>query len=124
MAVNQSPDIATFEILPGKYLAPAKKISLSAEDILSYSTQTVAFENLTVVSVSLPTQDGGDIYYDVTDGTTTLTFAVESYLTSASTEVYQAVLALQAGDKINCEGFLYVYENAQLHTTSVSKVTE
>ena len=31
---------------------------------------------------------------------------------------------LKAGDKISCEGFMYVYEKAQLHTTSVTVVTE
>ena len=115
---------ATYEVLEGVYLAPTKELSLSAENLISYSTQKVSFTNLEVVSVTEPTSDGGDIYFDVTDGTTTLTFAVESYLTNKDTAVYQTVLALKAGDKISCEGFMYVYNNAQLHTTNVIVVTE
>ena len=115
---------ATYEALDGVYLAPTKTLSLSDENLIDYSTQKVAFKDLKVVAVELPESEGKDIYFDVTDGTTTLTFAVESYLTSASTDVYKTVLTLKAGDKISCEGFMYVYEKAQLHTTSVTVVTE
>ena len=115
---------AEYVALDGVWAAPTKELELSDANLVSYSTQKVSFSNLTVVSVELPESDGKDIYFDVTDGTTTLTFAVESYLTDKNTDVYKTVLALQAGDKINCEGFMYVYNNAQLHTTSVTVVQE
>ena len=116
---------ATYEVLPDNKVYEAKvQESLNNEELIALSTQKVSFTNLTVVSVELPASEGKDIYFDVTDGTTTLTFAVESYLTDASTDVYKTVLTLKAGDKINCEGFMYVYNNAQLHTTSVTVVTE
>ena len=114
---------ATYEVLPDNKVYEAKvQESLNNEALIALSTQKVSFTNLTVVSVELPASEGKDIYFDVTDGTTTLTFAVESYLTDASTDVYKTVLTLKAGDKINCEGFMYVYNNAQLHTTSVTLV--
>ena len=40
----------------------------------------------------------------------TYTFCVESYLTGADTDVYKAVEALQAGDKVDIEGFVYWYD--------------
>ena len=116
---------ATYEVLEGTKIYDSKaQDTLNNALLISLSTQKVSFADLTVLSVELPASEGKDIYFDVTDGTTTLTFAVESYLTGASTDVYQTVLALKAGDKINCEGFMYVYNNAQLHTTSVTVVAE
>lgn len=114
---------ATWELLKGTKVYDAKaQTSLNNDALVKLSCQKVSFTNLEVVSVSLPESDGKDIYFDVTDGTTTLTFAVESYLTDKTTDVYKTVLTLKAGDKINCEGFMYVYNNAQLHTTSVTVV--
>lgn len=114
---------ATFESLSGtKVFKAAKADSLNKEALLKMISQKVSFTNLEVVKVDLPSSEGKDIYFDVTDGTTTLTFAVESYLTDKTTDVYKTVWNLKAGDKINCEGFMYVYENPQLHTTSVTVV--
>lgn len=111
---------ATYEVLEGnKVYAPKVQSSLDNEILKALSSQKVSFTNLEVVKVELPTSEGKDIYFDVTDGTTTLTFAIESYLTDSNTDVYKTVLNLKVGDKINCEGFMYVYNNAQLHTTSV-----
>ena len=45
---------------------------------------------------------------------------MESYLCGAGTEVYEAVKALNVGDVIDIEGFLYWYEGAQPHVTSVT----
>ena len=114
---------ATYEVLEGnKVYAPKVQSSLDNETLKALSSQKVSFTNLEVVKVELPTSEGKDIYFDVTDGTTTLTFAIESYLTDSNTDVYKTVLNLKVGDKINCEGFMYVYNNAQLHTTSVAVV--
>ena len=122
---QQSGSEAVYSVLPGNKVFNAKpQEALNNDALILLSSQKVSFSNLTVVKVDLPESDGKDIYFDVTDGTTTLTFAVESYLTDKNTDVYKTVLSLKAGDKINCEGFMYVYYNAQLHTTSVTVVTE
>ena len=113
---------ATYELLDGTKVYDAKaQTSLDNEALIELTCQKVSFKDLTVVSITLPNSDGGDIYYDVTDGNTILTFAVESYLTASSTDVYKAAMSLKAGDVISCEGFMYVYYNAQLHTTSITK---
>ena len=49
----------------------------------------------------------------------TYTFTVESYLCGKDSEVYKAVKALKVGDKIDMEGFLYWYNGANPHITSV-----
>lgn len=64
---------------------------------------------------------GDDLYITLTDGTNTLSAVVESYLCDENSEVYKAVEALQVGDKITIEGFLYWYNGAQPHITKVIK---
>lgn len=114
---------ATYEVIDGtKIYKPTKCDSLNNEELIKLSSQKVAFKKLEVVKVDLPKSEGSDIYFDVTDGTTTLTFAIESYLTGKNTDVYQTAWNLKVGDKINCEGFMYVYEKAQLHTTAITLV--
>lgn len=93
--------------------------------------QFVAFKGLTVE----PADDNGaaflynwdgsgsqgdDLYFNVSDGTNTYSFTVESYLCDSSTDVYKAVEALNVGDKIDCEGFLYWYEGVNPHITKVT----
>ena len=62
---------------------------------------------------------GDDLYFDVTLDGKTYTFTVESYLCGKDSEVYKAVKALKVGDKIDMEGFLYWYNGANPHITSV-----
>ena len=64
-------------------------------------------------------QEGDDLYFNVSLNGNTYTFTVESYLCDSSTEVYKAVQALNIGDKIDMEGFLYWYEGVNPHITSV-----
>ncbi len=117
---------ATYEVLEGKYLTKAKDATslFGTPELLALSTQRVLFKGLEVTKVQAPEKSGGDIYYDVKLNDKTLTFCVESYLTGADTEVYKTALALKVGDKINCEGFLYIYKDAQLHTTAISAFKE
>ena len=63
---------------------------------------------------------GDDLYFTVSNGESTMTFTVESYLTGADTDVYQAVEALNVGDTIDVSGFLYWYQGANPHITSVT----
>ena len=133
---SQAGSEGTFTILDvNPYVSTAKELSLSA-DLTSYQNQRVAFKNLTVVA-----QDDGvsafyykwnnsgaagqnhDLYFNVTDGKTTYSFTVESYLTAEGTDVYTAVTNLKVGDVINLEGFLYWYNAPQLHTTKLEVVT-
>ena len=69
-------------------------------------------------------QEGNDVYFNVELNGTTYTFLVRAYLTDASTEVYQAAKALNIGDKIDMEGFLYWYNGANPHITSIKPVRD
>ena len=128
---SQAGAEATYEIITGDtYVSTVKELTLS-EDLTGYQNQRVAFKNLTVVAqddgVSAFYYKGGkvgdDLYFNVTDGTTTYTFVVESYLTDENSDVYKAVTSLKVGDVINLEGFLYWYKGPQLHTTKLEVVT-
>ena len=60
-----------------------------------------------------------DLYFNASIGGNTYTFVVEYYLCNETTDVYNAVRGLNVGDTIDIEGFLYWYEGAQPHVTSV-----
>ena len=127
---------ATYEIEEGEYVAPATDVTelLGTDELIDHQNEFVSFTGLTVA----PSTDangneaaflynwdgsgekGNDLYFNVTVNGQTYNFCVESYLCGQDTEVYQAVEALQIGDVINAEGFLYWYEGVNPHITSVS----
>ncbi len=126
---------ATFEILDGSYIAPATDITgtLAATNLIDSQNQKVQIKDLEVVaaddkgSAFLYNWDGSgkagdncDLYFNVSDGSATYTFTVESYLCGEETDVYQTVAGLKVGDKIDVEGFLYWYNGLQPHVTSVT----
>ena len=65
---------------------------------------------------------GDDLYFNVAIGEQVYTFTVNVYMigTGVDSDVYKAVEALQIGDVIDIEGFLYWYEGPQTHVTSVT----
>lgn len=127
---------ATFEILEGSYVAEALDVTelLGTDELINHMNEKVSFTGLTVA----PSTDangneaaflynwdgsgsqGNDLYFNVTVGENTYNFCVESYLCSADTDVYKAVEALEIGQTINAEGFLYWYDGANPHITSVT----
>lgn len=129
---------ATFEILEGTYVAEALDVTalLGTDELIAHMNEKVAFTGLTVA----PSTDangneaaflynwdgsgtqGNDLYFNVTVGENTYNFCVESYLCGADTDVYKAVEALEIGQTINAEGFLYWYDGANPHITSVTVV--
>ena len=127
----------TFEFVKGdSYIAEPLDVTdlLGTDELIDHQNEFVSFTGLTVA----PSTDangneaaflynwdgsgekGNDLYFNVTVNDQTYTFCVESYLCGQDTEVYQAVEALQIGDVINAEGFLYWYEGVNPHITSVS----
>ena len=124
----------SFEFVEGAdtFVAEAKDATelLGTEELINYQNQKVSFKGMTVAAANeegaafLYKWDGSgkagdDLYFNVSLGEATYTFCVESYLTGDGTEVYEAVEALKVGDVIDLEGFLYWYEGAQPHITSV-----
>lgn len=65
-------------------------------------------------------EQGDDIYFDVEIGGQVYTLTVESYLCGKDTDVYKAAEALKVGDTVDVVGFLYWYEGAQPHVTSIT----
>lgn len=127
---------ATFEIEEGNYVAEPMDITshLGQDDLIDYQNRYVSFKGMTVEAAGQDDagndvsflykwdgsgQEGDDLYFNVSLDGETFTFTVESYLCDDSTDVYKAVKELNIGDKIDMEGFLYWYEGANPHITSV-----
>ena len=127
---------ATIEIEDGNYIAPAIDVTdkLAAADLIDHQNQKVSFTGLSIAPSKDPDgkevaylynwdgsgTEGDDLYFNVTDGTNTYSFTVESYLTDKDSDVYKAVKGLNVGDTVDMEGFLYWYEGANPHITSVT----
>jgi len=129
---------ATFEIESGNYVAQAQDVTslLGTDTLINHQNKFVAFKGMTVEAAGKDAegkdvaylykwdgsgQDGDDLYFNVSYNGATYTFTVESYLCDNTTDVYAAVKALNIGDKIDMEGFLYWYEGVNPHITSVKK---
>ena len=128
---------ATFEIEDGNYVAEAEDVTslLGTDELIKHQNEFVSFKGMTVEAAGQDAdgndvaflyswdgsgQDGDDLYFNVSLDGNTYTFTVESYLCDNTTDVYNAVKALNIGDKIDMEGFLYWYEGVNPHITSVT----
>ena len=116
---------ATFTFVEGgdTFIAEAKDVTelLGTDELIKYQNQKVLFKGLTVKAIEYKNgEPGDDIYVTVSYNDADYSFCVERYLTGPETEVYAAVGALQAGDKIDVEGFLYWYEGVNTHITAVT----
>lgn len=123
---------ATFEIMSGSYVAPAQDVTslLGTDDLIQHQNEFVSFKGMTVEDAGNGAafmynwdgsgEEGSDLYFNVSLNGNTYTFTVESYLRGADTEVYQAVKALEIGQTVDMEGFLYWYNGVNPHITSVT----
>lgn len=124
---------ATFEIIDGNYIAPAKDVTelLGSDELIESQNQFVSFTGMTVEACNDngdafmynwdgSGEEGSDLYFNVSYNGATYTFTVESYLCGPGTDVYEAVKALNVGDTVDMEGFLYWYEGVNPHITSVT----
>ncbi|MBP5312165.1 MAG: hypothetical protein J6112_04960 [Clostridia bacterium] len=128
---------ATFEFEEGSYIADPVDVTnlLGTDDLIKKMNQKVSFKGMTVVASKVEGDDtehaflykwnnsgeqGDDLYFNVAIGDNTYTFTVESYLRGKDTDVYKAVEALNIGDVIDLEGFLYWYNGAHPHITAVT----
>ena len=124
---------STFEIEEGGFEASAVDVTdkLGTDDIINYQNQLVSFKDMTVEAANDDGDafmynwdgsgsDGDDLYFNVSVNGETYTFTVESYLTGAGSDVYEAVKALNVGDTVDLTGFLYWYQGVDPHITSVT----
>ena len=117
---------ATFEILEGSYIAEPVDVTelLGAAELIDHQNEFVTVKGLTVEKVAFKNDEpGDDIYVTFGIGELTAEFCVEAYLTGPDTDVYAAVSALNVGDVVDIEGFLYWYNGANTHITGVTVVT-
>jgi len=129
---------ATFEFVEGgdTYVAEPVDVTelLGTDELAGKMNQFVSFTGMTVEASKDADgneaaflynwdgsgEDGNDLYFNVSKDGATYTFTVESYLCPAGSDVYEAVKALEVGQVVDLQGFLYWYEGANPHITSVS----
>ena len=114
---------ATFEFVEdAPYIAEPIDVTelLGTDALIDYQNQLVSFSGLTFVSLEYKNGSrGNDIYVKFSYNGAEYDFCVESYLTGPDSETYLAVEALQVGDLVNVEGFLYWYNGVNTHITAV-----
>ena len=123
---------ATFEIKSGDtFVAEPEDVTakLGTDELINEQNKKVAFKGMTVeayddtgAAFAYKDAEGktDDLYFKVSKDGVTYDFCVEFYLCGKDTEVYKAVEALQVGDVIDLEGFLYWYNGANPHITKVT----
>ena len=123
---------ATFEILEAEpfIAAPADVTDLLGKDeLIDHQNELVTVKGVTVAAYDEtgaafaykdPVGKTDDLYFKVTKDDQTFEFCVEFYLCGKDTDVYKAVEALNVGDVIDLEGFLYWYNGANLQATALT----
>ena len=118
---------ATFEIEEGNWISTPVDLTakFGTDELINYQNQRFTVTGAEVTGAATYKWDGSgeqgdDLYFKVKIGGNEYTFTVESYLCGKDTEVYKAVEALQVGQTIDMEGFLYWYEGVNPHITKVT----
>ncbi len=117
---------AKFEIIDGNWVADAydATLELLLDGLLPYQNQLALFKGLTVEKIEYKNgEPGDDIYLTVSKLGSTYDFCVERYLTGPETDVYQTVGALQVGDCVDIEGFVYWYNGPNPHITAITNLS-
>ncbi len=106
------------------YISEAKDLTaeLGKDTMIDYQNAKAAFKDMTVKSVAFKNDaPGDDIYVTLTKDGADYDFCVEYYLTNTETDVYKTVSALQAGDVVDVECFVYWYNGMNPHITAITK---
>ena len=114
----------TFEFVKGdSYVAQALDATalLGTDEMISHQNEFVAFKGMTVEAISYKNDEpGDDIYVTLSKDGASYEFCVEVYLTGPDSDVYTTVGALNVGDTVDVEGFLYWYEGMNPHITAIT----
>ena len=103
---------------------------LGKDELIEHQNQLVSFKGMTVeaydeTGAAFAYKDAAgktdDLYFKASKNGVTVEFCVEFYLRGQDSDVYKAVEALNVGDVIDVEGFLYWYNGANPHVTAVIK---
>lgn len=123
---------ATYEIIDGNKVFDAVDATdlLGSDELASHQNEKVAFKGMTVekndngeafmYNWDGSGERGNDLYFNVSLNGETYSFTVESYLCNQDSDVYKAVEALEGGETVDLEGFLYWYEGPNPHITSLT----
>lgn len=121
----------SFEILEGDpFIAEPEDVTakLGTDELINCQNELVAFKGLTIeayddsgaaFAYKNPEEQSDDLYFKASLNGEVYEFCVEFYLCGKDTEVYKAVEALNVGDVVDLEGFLYWYNGANPHITKV-----
>ena len=103
--------------------------ALGTDALIDHQNQFVSFTGMTVeaydetgaaFAYKNEADKTDDLYFKVSYNGQTYDFCVEYYLCGSDTDVYKAVENLKVGDVVDMQGFLYWYEGANPHITSVT----
>ena len=121
---------AKYEILEGNYVATALDVTnlLGTDKLVEKINLFVSLKGLTVKDYgngqAFEYKDTvgktDDLYVKFEKNGVEFEFCVEFYLTGKDTDVYKAVEGLKIGDVVDIEGFLYWYNNPNVHMTKVT----
>ena len=121
---------ATYKILEGTKTYPFYDLTelIGSYSLIDYQNQAAKFKDLVVVAqedgAAYNYQGGNpgkDIYVKFFDGENYLDACVESYLTPDGSDLYEAVEALELGDVVTIDTYLYWYNGANPHLVNVTK---
>ena len=114
----------TFEFVKGdSFIAEALDVTalLGTDEMIAHQNEFVAFKGLTVEAIEYKNgEPGDDIYVTLSKDGASYSFCVEVYLTGTDSDVYTTVGALNVGDTVDVEGFLYWYEGMNPHITAIT----
>ena len=115
----------TFEFVEDgdTFIAEALDVTelLGTDELINHQNELVAFNGLTVEAIEYKNgEPGDDIYVTLGYNGASYSFCVEVYLTGTDSDVYTTVGALNVGDIVNVEGFLYWYEGVNPHITAIT----
>ena len=125
-------DVSSFEFIEGDaFIAEPVDVTdlLGKDELIEHQNQLVAFKGMTVeaydesgaaFAYKNAEEKTDDLYFKVSKDGQTYEFCVEFYLCGQDTEVYKAVEALNVGDVIDLEGYLYWYNGANPHIIAVT----
>lgn len=128
------------EIVEGDtFVAEAEDVTalLGTDELVAHQNEKVSLKGLTITAstdaegneaaflykVDGSGAQGEDIFFYAADeaGNTYL-FTVETDLADKDTDAYKAAEALQIGDKVDIEGFLYWHDDVNPHVTGIAVV--
>ena len=114
----------TFEFVKGdSFIAEALDVTalLGTDALIDHQNELVSFTGMTVENIEYKNgEPGDDIYVTLGHNGGSYSFCVEVYLTGTDSDVYTTVGALNVGDTVDVEGFLYWYEGMNPHITSIT----